>query len=181
VLPLLDGKTVLFGPDYDAVTFLHYVEHIADIPRKRVALSGARHREWPSGVIGLMRTGQIASSQRSWVVCSAGQRATVALAGNAMTHVLTTRELLDFALPLMKAVAAGLLSAESLKEKEWRGNSRDQLVRDSNAKEFLTANHTRSGRLRQCRRRGEWPVSPRRERTVVLLGRRKPHRDHPHR
>ena len=34
---MLDGKIVLLGSDHDAVTFLHYVEHVADIPRKRIA------------------------------------------------------------------------------------------------------------------------------------------------
>ena len=33
----LDGKIVLLGSDHDAVTFLHYVEHVADIPGKRIA------------------------------------------------------------------------------------------------------------------------------------------------
>ncbi|HZD50084.1 MAG TPA: AAC(3) family N-acetyltransferase [Silvibacterium sp.] len=33
----LGGKIVLLGSDHDAVTFLHYVEHVADIPGKRVA------------------------------------------------------------------------------------------------------------------------------------------------
>src|SRR5690606_16508804 len=33
----LDGKILLLGCDHDTVTFLHYVEHIADIPGKRVA------------------------------------------------------------------------------------------------------------------------------------------------
>jgi aminoglycoside N3'-acetyltransferase len=36
-LLLLDGKIVLLGSDHDAVTFLHYAEHIVDIPGKRVA------------------------------------------------------------------------------------------------------------------------------------------------
>src|ERR1700733_3285153 len=34
---MLAGKIVLLGSDHDAVTFLHYVEHIADIPGKRIA------------------------------------------------------------------------------------------------------------------------------------------------
>ena len=34
---LLDGRIVLLGSDHDAVTFLHYVEHVADIPGKRIA------------------------------------------------------------------------------------------------------------------------------------------------
>ena len=33
----LDGRILLLGCDHDTVTFLHYVEHIADIPGKRVA------------------------------------------------------------------------------------------------------------------------------------------------
>ena len=36
--------------------------------------------------------------------------------GQAMTYVLSARELLDFALPLMKEIAADPLAAESLKE-----------------------------------------------------------------
>jgi len=34
---MTDGKIVLLGSDHDAVTFLHYVEHVADIPGKRIA------------------------------------------------------------------------------------------------------------------------------------------------
>ena len=33
----LDGKILLLGCDHDTVTFLHYAEHIVDIPGKRVA------------------------------------------------------------------------------------------------------------------------------------------------
>lgn len=33
----LGGRILLIGSDHDAVTFLHYAEHIADIPGKRVA------------------------------------------------------------------------------------------------------------------------------------------------
>jgi aminoglycoside 3-N-acetyltransferase len=32
----LDGKILLLGCDHDAVTFLHYAEHVVDIPDKRV-------------------------------------------------------------------------------------------------------------------------------------------------
>jgi hypothetical protein len=38
-----------------------------------------------------------------------------------MTYILSARELLDFALPVMKAVAADPFAAESLKEQ--RGHS----------------------------------------------------------
>src|SRR5215472_5683519 len=33
---MLNGKIVLLGSDHDALTFLHYVEHVADIPGKRI-------------------------------------------------------------------------------------------------------------------------------------------------
>ena len=33
----LDGKILLIGCDHDNVTFLHYAEHIVDIPGKRIA------------------------------------------------------------------------------------------------------------------------------------------------
>lgn len=39
-----DGRILLLGSDHDTVTFLHYVEHIADIPHKRVTRV---HANWP--------------------------------------------------------------------------------------------------------------------------------------
>jgi aminoglycoside 3-N-acetyltransferase len=33
----LDGKILLLGSDHDNVTYLHYPEHIADFPNKRIA------------------------------------------------------------------------------------------------------------------------------------------------
>ncbi|MGA8433046.1 MAG: AAC(3) family N-acetyltransferase [Candidatus Sulfotelmatobacter sp.] len=66
---LLDGKIVLLGSDHDAVTFLHYVEHIAEIPGKRIAryevpvIENGR-RTWRAmrnltpPVMALTRTGQ---------------------------------------------------------------------------------------------------------------------------
>ena len=32
----LDGKILLLGSDHDAVTFLHYAEHVGDFPHKRI-------------------------------------------------------------------------------------------------------------------------------------------------
>jgi aminoglycoside 3-N-acetyltransferase len=124
---LLDGKILLLGCDHDTVTFLHYVEHVADIPGKRVAryhvpimengccvwrdmeefdTSGdGVHANWPDLFFAkivdslLTRTG------------NNGARV-----GKAMTYLLGARELFDFALPLMKAVAADHVAAESLKE-----------------------------------------------------------------
>lgn len=33
----LDGKILMLGSDHDTVTFLHYAEHIVDVPGKRIA------------------------------------------------------------------------------------------------------------------------------------------------
>jgi aminoglycoside 3-N-acetyltransferase len=76
---MLDGKIVLLGSDHDAVTFPHYVEHVADIPGKRVARyqvpvgrmavgPGGRWRNLILPATALTPTGQIASSRRSSIV-----------------------------------------------------------------------------------------------------------------
>jgi aminoglycoside 3-N-acetyltransferase len=125
---LLDGKIVLLGSDHDAVTFLHYVEHIAEIPGKRITRyqvpvmeNGCRvwrameefdtsgdgvHANWPDRFFAKIVDGLLTETRNN------GARV-----GGAMTYVLSARELLDFALPLMKAVAADPLAAESLKER----------------------------------------------------------------
>jgi len=122
---MLDGKIVLLGSDHDAVTFLHYVEHVAEIPDKRVARyevpvmeKGCRvwrameefdtsgdgaHENWPdrffAKIVGSLLTKTSNNGAR---------------VGSAMTYMLSARELLEFALPLMKAVAADPLAADSL-------------------------------------------------------------------
>jgi aminoglycoside 3-N-acetyltransferase len=125
---MLDGKIVLLGSDHDAVTFLHYVEHVADIPGKRIARyqvpvmeHGCRvwrameefdtsgdgvHANWPDRFF--------AKIVDSLLIQTGNHGARV---GEAMTYLLSARELLDFALPLMKAVAADPRAAESLKER----------------------------------------------------------------
>ena len=50
----------------------------------------------------------------SFLVRTSNNRARV---GDAMTYILRARELFDFALPIMKAVAADSREAESLKER----------------------------------------------------------------
>jgi aminoglycoside N3'-acetyltransferase len=78
---MLDGKIVLLGSDHDAVTFLHYVEHVADIPGKRIARyevpvieNGSRvwrvMEEFDTSGAGAHPTGQIASSRRLSTVYS---------------------------------------------------------------------------------------------------------------
>jgi aminoglycoside 3-N-acetyltransferase len=125
---MVDGKIVLLGSDHDAVTFLHYVEHVADIPGKRIASyqvpvmeNGCRvwrsmeefdtsgegvHTNWPDRFFAKIVDSLLSKMENN------GARV-----GNAMTYILSARELLDFALPLMKTVAADPLAAKSLKER----------------------------------------------------------------
>lgn len=125
---MLDGKIVLLGSDHDAVTFLHYVEHVADIPGKRIARyevpvmennsrvwrameefdtsEDGAHPNWPDRFFAKIVDGLLTRTGKN-----------TARAGNANTHVLNARELFDFALPVMKAVAADPLAAESLRER----------------------------------------------------------------
>jgi aminoglycoside 3-N-acetyltransferase len=124
----LNGKIVLLGSDHDAVTFLHYVEHVADIPGKRIVHyqvpvmeDGRRvwldmeefdtsgdgvHANWPDRFFA-----KIVDS----LLGEAGNKG--GRVGDAMTYILSARELLDFALPLMKAVATDPLAADGLKER----------------------------------------------------------------
>jgi aminoglycoside 3-N-acetyltransferase len=125
---MLGGKIVLLGSDHDAVTFLHYVEHIAEIPLKRVARyevpvieNGCRvwrameefdtsgdgvHANWPDRFFAKIVDTLLTKTRNN------GARV-----GSAMTYILSARELLEFALPIMKAVAADPLAADSLREK----------------------------------------------------------------
>jgi hypothetical protein len=56
-------------------------------------------------------------------VRAVGEVAGGAQVGKATTYILSARELFDFALPLMKAVAADSRAAERLKELSGRGGA----------------------------------------------------------
>jgi aminoglycoside 3-N-acetyltransferase len=125
---MLNGKIVLLGSDHDAVTFLHYVEHVGDIPGKRVAQyqvpvmeNGRRvwrpmeefdtsgdglHSHWPDRFFAKIVDGLLDKTSNK------GSRV-----GNTTAYLLDAHELLDFALPLMKTVAADRSVGESLKER----------------------------------------------------------------
>ncbi|HKW56529.1 MAG TPA: AAC(3) family N-acetyltransferase [Candidatus Acidoferrum sp.] len=125
----LDGKVVLLGSDHDAVTFLHYAEHVANIAGKRIARyrvplmeNGCRvwraaeefdtsgdgvHAHWPERFFAKIVDSLLAKTKNHG-----------ACVGNARTYALRARELLNFALPLMERVAANPLAAESLGEAE---------------------------------------------------------------
>jgi aminoglycoside 3-N-acetyltransferase len=126
-LVALDGKVLLLGSDHDTVTFLHYVEHIADIPGKRVARfkvpvieGGARvwreteefdtsgdgvHANWPDRFFARIVDGFLAASQNPG-----------GPVGDAWSYLLPVRGLLQFARPIMERVAVDPHAAENLGE-----------------------------------------------------------------
>jgi aminoglycoside 3-N-acetyltransferase len=114
----LDGRILLLGADHDTVTFLHFAEHIADFPGKRVARfkvpvleNGTRvwremeefntaadgvHANWPDQFFARIVDSYLAS---------AGNHG--GKVGDAACFLFSARGLLDFALPVMARVAAG--------------------------------------------------------------------------
>jgi aminoglycoside 3-N-acetyltransferase len=127
----LDGKILLLGCDHDTVTFLHYVEHVADIPDRRVARfkvpvleDGARvwrameefdtsdagaHPHWPERFFSLIVDGYLAAT--------ANQAGRV---GTAWSHLLSARGLLAFARPVMERVAIDRDAMRALREQASR-------------------------------------------------------------
>jgi aminoglycoside 3-N-acetyltransferase len=122
----LDGSVLLLGSDHDAVTFLHYVEHIAAIPDKRVArfkvpvnengqrvwrtmeefdTSDGVHPNWPDTFFARLVDGYLVASS------NAGARI-----GDARSYLLPSRGLLDFARPVMERVARDASAADGLEE-----------------------------------------------------------------
>jgi aminoglycoside 3-N-acetyltransferase len=120
----LDGKILLLGSDHDAVTFLHYVEHIVEIPDKRVVryrvpvLEGGQrvwrnmqefdtangvHAHWPDRFFADLVDGYLASTG------NAG-----GLVGHARSYLFSARGLMHFSLPWMEAVAADRGAADRL-------------------------------------------------------------------
>lgn len=123
----LGGRILLLGCDHDNVTFLHYVEHIVDIPDKRVARfkvpvleNGSRawrdmeefdtsgdgvHPNWPDRFFAKIVDTYLVQAELR------GDRV-----GDAASYLLPARALLEFALPVMKAVGSNAGAAGSLAE-----------------------------------------------------------------
>jgi aminoglycoside 3-N-acetyltransferase len=120
----LDGKILLLGADHDTVTFLHYAEHIVEIPAKRIAryqvpvAEGGRrvwraqeevdssegaHANWPDRFFAKIVDAYLAREG------NLGARV-----GGAASHLFRAQGLLEFALPLMRAVAADVRAAAAL-------------------------------------------------------------------
>ena len=112
----LDGKILLLGSDHDAVTYLHYAEHIADFDNKQIARfkvpvlvdghrvwrdmaevdtsSAGAHANWPAGFFAKIVDAHLAES---------GNRG--GLVGKARSYLMPARELLQYALTEMVRVA----------------------------------------------------------------------------
>jgi aminoglycoside 3-N-acetyltransferase len=121
----LDGKILLLGCDHDTVTFLHYAEHIVDIPGKRVAKfkvpveqNGARvwrdmeefdssdagaHPNWPSRFFARLVDTHLRKTNNPG-----------GAVGDAHAVLLDARALLSFALTAMQSIAADPRAAASL-------------------------------------------------------------------
>ena len=114
----LDGKILLIGCDHDNVTFLHYAEHIVDIPGKRIARfevpvlehgervwkemaevdtsDAGAHPRWPERFFA-----QIVNAHLSRTRNRGGR------VGHAHCFLTDARGLLDVALERMTAAATG--------------------------------------------------------------------------
>jgi aminoglycoside 3-N-acetyltransferase len=111
----LDGKILLLGCDHDNVTFLHYAEHIADVPGKRIArfkvpigeggvrvwremeefdTANGAHPRWQEGCFARIVDGYLAQTHND------GR-----LVGDAPSYLLSAQGLLEFALPELTRLA----------------------------------------------------------------------------
>ena len=122
---VLDGRILLLAPDHDTVTFLHYVEHTADIPDRRIARfkvpvleRGARvwremkeydtsgdgaHANWPDRFFARIVDTYLAQTGNPG-----------GYVGAALCHLFPARGLLEFARPVMERVARDPRAAAEL-------------------------------------------------------------------
>ena len=114
----LNGKILLLGSDHDTTTFLHYAEHVVDIPGKRIAQfkvpvseggrtvwremkevdtsSAGAHPNWPDRFFAVIVDEYLErTNNRGGKV------------GNAPSFLLDARGFLGFALEKMKAIGGG--------------------------------------------------------------------------
>ncbi len=120
-----NGKILLLGSDHDQVTFLHYAEHIADLPDRRIARykvpvmeDGVRvwrdmaevdtsgdgaHAHWPERFFARLVDTYLQQTH------NAGARV-----GNAASFLFDAQGLLALSLPVMKAIAADPRAASAL-------------------------------------------------------------------
>jgi len=121
----MEGRILLLGCDHDTVTFLHYAEHVVEIPGKRVARykvpvleHGTRvwrdmeefdtsekgaHPNWPDRFFARLVDAYLAQTGNDG-----------GSVGSARSFLLESPDLLEFALRAMKAVAADARTADGL-------------------------------------------------------------------
>ena len=123
----LGGRILILGSDHDTVTFLHHVEHVADIPGRRIARfkvpmaeHGARvwrdtqefdtsgagvHPNWPDRFFARVVDGYLSES---------GNRG--GRVGGAWCYLFGAADLLRFARPVMERLAIDPHAADHLRE-----------------------------------------------------------------
>lgn len=118
------GKILLLGSDHDTVTFLHYAEHIVDIPGKvvtryRVPIEEAGRRMWremaeydTSGGAHPNFPDRFFARLVDTYLARTGNEG--GLVGDARSFLLDAAGLLAMALPVMEAVAADPRAADAL-------------------------------------------------------------------
>jgi aminoglycoside 3-N-acetyltransferase len=120
----LGGRILLLGSDHDAVTFLHYAEHILDVPGKVVAryqvpilengqrvfrdgeefdTSERAHPNWPDRFFA-----RIVDTYLDQTGNQGGR------VGDSQAYLIDSPGLLEFALDVMKAVANDVAAADVL-------------------------------------------------------------------
>lgn len=122
-----NGQILLLGSDHDTVTFLHYAEHIADIPGKKVCRmkvpvleNGVRvwkdieefdttdegaHPNWPPRFFARITDTYLRNTRNE------GGRV-----GDSPSFLIDAKGLLSFALEVMRAVATDPKAADQLRE-----------------------------------------------------------------
>lgn len=116
------GKVLLLGSDHDEVTLMHFAEHVADFPGKKIARyqvpvlqdgkrvwlpceefdssSAGCHANWPDRFFALIVDDFIARHGGT-AACATGK------IGNADAVLLDAAALVDFAIPIMVQTALG--------------------------------------------------------------------------
>ncbi|MEP6765717.1 MAG: AAC(3) family N-acetyltransferase [Gemmatimonadaceae bacterium] len=128
----LNGKILIVGADHDTVTFLHYVETIADFPDKILAQfkvpvlengvrvwremkeydsSGGAHAHWTDRFFALIVDSYLTATNNH-----GGN------AGNAKCYLIDARGLCEFALDVMKRVATNAKVVNDLAELKQSAN-----------------------------------------------------------
>ena len=111
----LGGKILLLGSDHDNVTFLHYVEHVVDIPDKIVATylvpvleneervwlemkefdtSARAHASWPDNFFSRIVDGYLTQSRNEGM-----------MVGNARSYLIDANDLSGYAAVVMRETA----------------------------------------------------------------------------